>query len=174
MAFRLAAYCCLLLLAPRAARSAPPPPPACTPALALVESNPHLSVLAAALRAADDASLRQRLSSTDAVLTLLAPSDAAYEASFSFFVLPRAVFLANTTLVTQLMRYQTLPGVALRGAGEAARQLPTLFLGKSVWLEERSGRLVVRSAGGSVARVIGQQGACAASVLLLDGIVLFS
>jgi hypothetical protein len=71
-----------------------------------------------------------------------------------------------------VLRYQTAPGVALKPKVDGAprRLVGTLFPGR--FLELKDAR--VRSAGGAEARVTGQRDACRASILLLDGIVLFS
>ena len=141
----------------------------CTPALALIQSTPTLSVLSAALRL--DPDLELTLGNASAVLTVFAPLDAAYNASFQRFDQPEAAFFSNVSLVHRVLRYQVVPGIALKPhTGGGRRVLPTLFPGKFLELQG----LEVRSAGGSDARVVGQRDACAASLLLLDNIVLFS
>lgn len=119
----------------------------------VAQSVPELSTLVAAVQAAG---LVEALAAPDIPLTVFAPTNDAFAAALARLNFTAEELLGNTALLTDVLTYHVVPGVAaLAGDLSDGLVLPTLLQGANVTVSiPAAGEVLVLSPGAPPSRVI--------------------
>lgn len=116
------------------------------------QSQPNLSILVQAVQAAG---LVDALSNPDVPLTVFAPTNDAFAAVLAALGMTAEQLLADTELLTAVLSYHVVPGVAAKAADLSDRQvLPTLLEGQNITVSLMEGQVMLLSPGAAPATVI--------------------
>lgn len=135
--------------------------------------NPDLSILAAAVGAAGP-DVVDLLSSPDSVLTVFAPTDAAFTSLLGEIGLTAEELLGNSTLLLGILSYHLVPDVAALSTDLTDGQELVTALGPTVPLtvELEGGNVVIQGVGSDATVVLPDLEVCNSVVHVIDNVLL--